>query len=172
MNANTPDGPTHLHQFDIDHINAYDYRRDPAPHEPERAAGPAAGPPVARHRGLDRGGAARRDPGRDGRLGRRRRARPDRRGGARDGSSGAATAIRCTTRRPPRGRGRPRRRAAAGASGQPDARDPAVRRPVVDRRSAGLGRERVLPPEQGNLRPRVGPVAVTRSVRSRRTTAS
>ena len=31
MNANTPDGPTHLHQFDIDHINAYDYRRVPIP---------------------------------------------------------------------------------------------------------------------------------------------
>ena len=29
MNANTPDGPTRLHQFDIDHINAYDYRRVP-----------------------------------------------------------------------------------------------------------------------------------------------
>jgi hypothetical protein len=27
LNANTPDGPTRLHQFDIDHINAYDYRR-------------------------------------------------------------------------------------------------------------------------------------------------
>lgn len=28
MNSNTPDGPTALHQFDIDHINAYDYRRE------------------------------------------------------------------------------------------------------------------------------------------------
>ena len=31
MNANTPNGPTGLHQFDIDHINAYHYRRDPWP---------------------------------------------------------------------------------------------------------------------------------------------
>ena len=33
MNANTPDGPTVLHEFDIDHINAYRYRREaPPPH--------------------------------------------------------------------------------------------------------------------------------------------
>ena len=33
MNSNTPDGPTSLHQFDIDHINAYDYQREaPPPH--------------------------------------------------------------------------------------------------------------------------------------------
>jgi hypothetical protein len=31
MNSNTPDGPTRLHQFDIDHINAYDYRSVPIP---------------------------------------------------------------------------------------------------------------------------------------------
>jgi hypothetical protein len=31
MNSNTPDGPTTLHQFDIDHINAYSYRRGPSP---------------------------------------------------------------------------------------------------------------------------------------------
>lgn len=31
MNANTPDGPTDLHQFDIDHINGYAYRRAPSP---------------------------------------------------------------------------------------------------------------------------------------------
>jgi hypothetical protein len=32
LNANSPDGPTRLHQFDIDHINAYDFRRvAPAP---------------------------------------------------------------------------------------------------------------------------------------------
>jgi hypothetical protein len=31
MNANTPNGPTGLHQYDIDHINAYHYRRDPWP---------------------------------------------------------------------------------------------------------------------------------------------
>jgi len=30
MNANTPDGPTTLHQFDIDHINAYAYRQGPS----------------------------------------------------------------------------------------------------------------------------------------------
>lgn len=31
MNANTPDGPTSLHQFDIDHLAAYSYRRAPPP---------------------------------------------------------------------------------------------------------------------------------------------
>ena len=31
MNADTPNGPTSLHQYDIDHINAYHYRRDPWP---------------------------------------------------------------------------------------------------------------------------------------------
>jgi hypothetical protein len=31
MNADTPNGPTGLHQYDIDHINAYHYRRDPWP---------------------------------------------------------------------------------------------------------------------------------------------
>ncbi len=31
MNSNTPNGPTALHQFDIDHINAYAYRREPSP---------------------------------------------------------------------------------------------------------------------------------------------
>ncbi|HET8776120.1 MAG TPA: hypothetical protein VFN76_00535 [Candidatus Limnocylindria bacterium] len=31
MNANTPNGPTGLHQFDVDHINAYHYRRDQWP---------------------------------------------------------------------------------------------------------------------------------------------
>ncbi len=31
MNSNTPNGPTHLHQIDIDHINAYGYRTQPAP---------------------------------------------------------------------------------------------------------------------------------------------
>jgi hypothetical protein len=39
MNANTPDGPTHLHQFDIDHINAYAFRT--APFEREAAGMPA-----------------------------------------------------------------------------------------------------------------------------------
>ena len=29
MNANTPDGPTTLHQFDVDHINGYAYRQGP-----------------------------------------------------------------------------------------------------------------------------------------------
>ena len=33
MNANTPNGPTELHEFDIDHINAYRYQREtPPPH--------------------------------------------------------------------------------------------------------------------------------------------
>ena len=31
MNANTPNGPTGLHQYDVDHINAYHYRRGPWP---------------------------------------------------------------------------------------------------------------------------------------------
>jgi hypothetical protein len=31
MNSNTPNGPTSLHQIDIDHINAYPYRSDPRP---------------------------------------------------------------------------------------------------------------------------------------------
>lgn len=31
MNANTPDGPTTLHPFDIDHINGYAYRQRPSP---------------------------------------------------------------------------------------------------------------------------------------------
>jgi hypothetical protein len=30
MNANTPNGPTGLHEFDVDHINAYYDRREPA----------------------------------------------------------------------------------------------------------------------------------------------
>ena len=40
MNANTPNGPTHLHQFDIDHINAYDYRRLPLPSSADGPHGP------------------------------------------------------------------------------------------------------------------------------------
>ena len=31
MNANTPNGPTGLHQFDMDHINAYRYQREATP---------------------------------------------------------------------------------------------------------------------------------------------
>ena len=31
MNSNTPNGPTTLHQFDVDHINAYPYRVWPTP---------------------------------------------------------------------------------------------------------------------------------------------
>lgn len=31
MNSNTPNGPTGLHQIDIDHINAYGYRTQPPP---------------------------------------------------------------------------------------------------------------------------------------------
>ncbi len=30
MNANTPNGPTTLHQFDVDHINGYSYRQRPS----------------------------------------------------------------------------------------------------------------------------------------------
>ena len=78
----------------------------PAPRERERAAGPAACPPMARHRGLDRGGAARR------RAWARWSTRPTRWCAAGsspwcpDGSSEAATTIRCTTHRP-RSRSRP-----------------------------------------------------------------
>jgi hypothetical protein len=49
MNANTPDGPTHLHQFDIDHINAYDYRRVPIP---ASGNGPKAQPRLLPWRGV------------------------------------------------------------------------------------------------------------------------
>ena len=49
MNANTPDGPTHLHQFDIDHINAYDYRRLPLP---SSANGPHGQPRLLPWRGV------------------------------------------------------------------------------------------------------------------------
>jgi hypothetical protein len=46
MNANTP---THLHQFDIDHINAYDYRRFPLP---SSASGPPGPPRLLPWRGI------------------------------------------------------------------------------------------------------------------------
>jgi hypothetical protein len=49
MNANTPNGPTHLHQFDIDHINAYDYRRTPLP---ASASGPPGPPRLLPWRGI------------------------------------------------------------------------------------------------------------------------
>ena len=49
MNANTPDGPTHLHQIDIDHINAYEYRRVPIP---PRSNGPRVPPRVLPWRGV------------------------------------------------------------------------------------------------------------------------
>jgi hypothetical protein len=49
MNANTPNGPTHLHQFDIDHINAYDYRRIPLP---SSADGPHGAPRLLPWRGV------------------------------------------------------------------------------------------------------------------------
>ena len=45
MNANTPNGPTGLHQYDIDHINAYHYRRDPWPGRRILAAPTAPGSP-------------------------------------------------------------------------------------------------------------------------------
>ena len=160
MNANTPDGPTHLHQFDIDHINAYDYRRVPLP---SSASGPPGPPRLLPWRGIVASTEAEPLAATLGEMvdsadavvrGRIVAVVPGRVFGGRNDHPlhyASATAG---------GRGRPRRRAAAGASVQPDARDPAVRRPIVDRRPAGLGRERVLPPEQGNLRPRVGPVAV------------
>jgi hypothetical protein len=41
MNSNTPDGPTELHAFDVDHINDYDYRQSPpARHRPLDDASP------------------------------------------------------------------------------------------------------------------------------------
>ena len=49
MNANTPDGPTRLHQFDIDHINAYDYRSVPIP---PRSDGPRVQPRLVPWRGV------------------------------------------------------------------------------------------------------------------------
>ena len=49
MNANTPDGPTRLHQFDIDHINAYEYRRVPIP---PRSNGPRVQPRLLPWRGV------------------------------------------------------------------------------------------------------------------------
>ena len=49
MNANTPNGPTHLHQFDIDHINAYDYRLLPLP---SSADGPHGQPRLLPWRGV------------------------------------------------------------------------------------------------------------------------
>jgi hypothetical protein len=49
MNANTPDGPTRLHEFDIDHINAYDFRRTPIP---QRSNGPRTQPRLLPWRGI------------------------------------------------------------------------------------------------------------------------
>ena len=49
MNANTPDGPTHLHQFDIDHINGYEFRRVPVP---ARSNGAQVPPRVLPWRGV------------------------------------------------------------------------------------------------------------------------
>ncbi len=45
MNANTPDGPTSLHQFDIDHLAAYSYRRAPPPRHRLLAAPADGGQP-------------------------------------------------------------------------------------------------------------------------------
>jgi hypothetical protein len=45
MNANTPDGPTSLHQFDIDHLAAYSYRRAPPPRHRLLAAPATEGQP-------------------------------------------------------------------------------------------------------------------------------
>ena len=49
MNSNTPDGPTHLHAFDIDHINAYAYRRVPIPRQSD---GPQVPPRLLPWRGV------------------------------------------------------------------------------------------------------------------------
>jgi hypothetical protein len=49
MNSNTPNGPTRLHQFDIDHINSYDFRRVPIP---PRANGPRVPPRLLPFRGI------------------------------------------------------------------------------------------------------------------------
>ena len=49
MNANTPDGATRLHQFDVDHINAYDFRRTP---RGTGTNGPRAAPRLLRWRGI------------------------------------------------------------------------------------------------------------------------
>ena len=49
MNANNPDGPTRLHQFDIDHINAYEFRRVPIP---PRSNGVRVPPRVLPWRGI------------------------------------------------------------------------------------------------------------------------
>lgn len=49
MNANNPDGPIQLHQFDIDHINAYEYRSVPIP---PRSNGARAQPRLLPWRGM------------------------------------------------------------------------------------------------------------------------
>jgi hypothetical protein len=49
MNANTPDGPTRLHQFDLDHINAYQYRTVPLP---PSSNGPRTAPRILPWRGI------------------------------------------------------------------------------------------------------------------------
>ncbi len=49
MNSNTPDGPTRLHQIDIDHINGYEYRRVPVP---QRSNGAQVPPRVLPWRGV------------------------------------------------------------------------------------------------------------------------
>ncbi len=61
MNSNTPNGPTGLHQIDIDHIDAYEYRESPAPQRgvrivrPEREAGiaGASGPGMVEATGVE-----------------------------------------------------------------------------------------------------------------------
>ena len=40
MNGNTPNGPTRLHDFDVDHINAYPYRFWPTPPDVQIVRGP------------------------------------------------------------------------------------------------------------------------------------
>ena len=135
MNANTPNGPTELHQNDVDHINAYHYvapppsRRMELVSQPTDRMGPIADAGVealeseryaslrALTRALGRGGSRHRDL---------RRAGPQRSGTPR----GVRTALR--GRHHPRRRGR-RRGAPARGRRRADARDPALRRHRVDR---------------------------------------
>ena len=159
MNANTPNGPTHLHQFDIDHINAYDYRLLPLP---SSANGPHGQPRLLPWRGVVASTEVEPLPATLGEMvasadavvrGRIVAVVPGRVFGSRTDRplhyASATLEVEAS----------PRRRAGAGASVQPHARDPAVRRTVVDRRPAGVGRERLHPPEQGDLGTRSGSLA-------------
>ena len=101
MNANTPDGPTRLHKFDIDHINGYEYRRVPPTPRP---GGPVVPPRVLPFNGIvvfTEVEPLPPTPGRDGRRGRRRRPRANLLDVVPAASSARATTTRCTTRLPP-----------------------------------------------------------------------